>query len=113
MLDDTPGQLRTQLHTTQNQTWLQMGHLLHQADNHRGSFRGIGFELRTDAWGGLRAARGVMLTTFGLGGGVGQTAEPAGDNAPGMALPSRRNNCHHIQSGRRYPPNRGPGQRSR
>ena len=47
--DDTPEQLRTQLHTTQAQTWLQMGHLLHQADNHRGSFRGLGFELRTAA----------------------------------------------------------------
>ena len=86
VFDDTPGQLRTQLHTTQNQTWLQMGHLLHQADNHRGSLRGTGFELRTDAWGGLRAARGVMLSTFGLSNGLGQTADPAGDNAPGMAL---------------------------
>jgi len=86
VLDDTPEQLRTQLHSTQHQTWLQMGHLLHQADNHRGSFRGLGFELRTDAWGGLRAARGVMLTTFGLRNGLGQTPEPAGDNAPGMAL---------------------------
>jgi uncharacterized protein involved in type VI secretion and phage assembly len=86
VLDDTPQQLRTQLHSTHHQTWLQMGHLLHQADNHRGSFRGQGFELRTDAWGGLRAARGVMLSTFGLQNGLGQTAEAAGDNAPGMAL---------------------------
>ncbi|WP_306563499.1 type VI secretion system Vgr family protein, partial [Aquabacterium sp.] len=86
VLDDTPQQLRTQLHSTHKQTWLQMGHLLHQADNHRGSFRGLGFELRTDGWGGLRAARGVMLSTFGLSNGLGQTAEPAGDNAPGMAL---------------------------
>ncbi|WP_052162442.1 type VI secretion system Vgr family protein [Aquabacterium sp. NJ1] len=86
VFDDTPGQLRAQLHSTQSQTWLQMGHLLHQADNHRGSFRGLGFELRTDAWGGLRAARGVMLSTFGLGNGLGQTGTPAGDNAPGMAL---------------------------
>lgn len=86
VLDDTPGQLRLQLHTTQAQTWLQMGHLLHQADNHRGSLRGTGFELRTDAWGGLRAARGVMLSTFGLANGLGQSAEPAGDNAAGMAL---------------------------
>lgn len=84
--DDTPGQLRTQLHTTQAQTWLQMGHLLHQADNHRGSFRGLGLELRTDAWGGLRAARGVMLSTFSLRNGLGQTPEPAGDNAAGIAL---------------------------
>jgi len=91
--DDTPEQLRTQLHTTQAQTWLQMGHLLHQADNHRGSFRGLGFELRSDAWGGVRAARGVMLSTFGLGNGLGDgrsslrpTAEPVGDNAAGIAL---------------------------
>jgi len=63
-----------------------MGHLLHQADNHRGSFRGLGFELRSDAWGGVRAARGVMLSTFSLRGGQGQTSEPAGDNAAGIAL---------------------------
>ncbi|MFZ4550377.1 MAG: type VI secretion system Vgr family protein [Aquabacterium sp.] len=86
VMDDTPGQLRTQLHSTQHQTWLQMGHLLHQADNHRGSFRGLGFELRTDAWGGVRAARGVLLSTYGLNNGLGQTGEGAGDNAAGIAL---------------------------
>ena len=86
VLDDTPQQQRLALHTTQAQTWLQMGHLLHQADNHRGSYRGQGFELRTDAWGGVRAVRGVMLSTFGLNNGLGQTADGAGDNAAGMAL---------------------------
>jgi len=74
------------LHSTQSQAWLQMGHLLHQADNHRGSFRGLGFELRTDAWGGLRAVRGVMLSTYSLNNGLGQTGEGAGDNAAGIAL---------------------------
>lgn len=86
VFDDTPNQGRLQLHTTQAQTWLQMGHLLHQADNHRGSFRGLGFEMRTDAWGGIRAVRGVMLSTYGLNNGLGQTGEGAGDNAAGMAL---------------------------
>jgi type VI secretion system secreted protein VgrG len=86
VFDDTPGQGRLQLHSTQAQTWLQMGHLLHQADNHRGSFRGLGFELRTDAWGGLRAVRGLMLSTYSLAHGAGQTAEGAGDNAAGIAL---------------------------
>ena len=90
VLDDTPQQLRARLHTTQAQTWLEMGHLLHQADNHRGSLRGQGLELRTDAWGGLRAARGLLLSTHGLraasGAGLGTTAEPAGDNAAGIAL---------------------------
>lgn len=86
MLDDTPNQLRTQLHSTQHQT-ARMGSPAAPADNHRGSFRGLGFELRTDAMGWpLRAARGVMVSTFGLNNGLGQTAEPAGDNAPGMAL---------------------------
>lgn len=86
VFDDTPNQGRLKLHTTRAQTWLQMGHLLHQADNHRGSFRGLGFELRTDAWGGLRAVRGVMLSTYGLNNGLGQTGEGAGDNAAGIAL---------------------------
>ena len=88
VLDDTPQQLRARLHTTQAQTWLEMGHLLHQADNHRGSLRGQGLELRTDAWGGLRAARGVLLSTYGLrpAGDLAPTAEPAGDNAAGIAL---------------------------
>jgi uncharacterized protein (DUF2345 family) len=83
-------QLRTRLHTTQAQTWLEMGHLLHQADNHRGSLRGQGLELRTDAWGGLRAARGLLLSTYSLrqagGSGLGTSPEPAGDNAAGIAL---------------------------
>jgi type VI secretion system secreted protein VgrG len=92
VLDDTPNQLRTQLHSTHNQTWLQMGHLLHQADNHRGSFRGLGFELRTDGWGGLRAARGVMLSTFGLNNGLGQTAEPLVTTPPAWPWPSRPSN---------------------
>ena len=86
VFDDTPNQGRMHLHSTQSQAWLQMGHLLHQADNHRGSFRGLGFELRTDAWGGLRAVRGVMLSTYSLNNGLGQTGEGAGDNAAGIAL---------------------------
>ena len=90
VLDDTPQQLRARLHTTQAQTWLEMGHLLHQADNHRGSLRGQGLELRTDAWGGLRAARGLLLSTYSLrpagGSGLGTSPEPASDNAAGIAL---------------------------
>ena len=46
----------------------------------------VGPDGGTDGWGALRAARGVMLSTFGLSNGLGQTPEPAGDNAPGMAL---------------------------
>ena len=63
VFDDTDEQLRSQLKTTQTHAELNLGHLVHQADNHRGSFRGLGFEVRTDAYGAVRAARGVFLTT--------------------------------------------------
>ena len=91
VFDDSAGQLRAQLATTQHGTQLNLGHLLHQADNHRGSLRGAGFELRTDAYGTIRAASGVLLTTYGPAGtagtGAGEaTAEPALDNAAGIAL---------------------------
>lgn len=91
VFDDSNGQLRVQLATTQHGTQLNLGHLIHQADNHRGSLRGAGFELRTDAYGALRAASGVLLTTYGPTGtgstGTGEaTKEPALDNAAGIAL---------------------------
>ncbi|MGY4830405.1 type VI secretion system Vgr family protein [Sphaerotilaceae bacterium SBD11-9] len=81
VFDDTPGQLRVQLATTQHATQLNLGHLIHQADNHRGSYRGSGFELRTDAYGAMRATQGLLISTYGT-----READPAGDNAPGMAL---------------------------
>ncbi|MBX3618612.1 MAG: type VI secretion system tip protein VgrG [Rhizobacter sp.] len=81
VFDDTPGQLRTQLATTQHATQLNLGYLIHQADNHRGHYRGTGFELRTDAYGAVRAAQGLLITSFGA-----RESDPAGDNAAGMAL---------------------------
>ena len=91
VFDDSDKQLRVQLATTQHATQLNLGHLIHQADNHRGSFRGEGFELRTDAYGAIRASRGITLSTYGLLGASGHTgsAEPAGDNMAGMALARR------------------------
>ncbi len=91
VFDDSAGQLRVQLATTQHGTQLNLGHLVHQADNHRGALRGAGFELRTDAYGAVRTASGVLLTTYGPtgtgGSGTGEaTSEPALDNAAGIAL---------------------------
>jgi type VI secretion system secreted protein VgrG len=81
VFDDTPGQLRVQLATTQHSTQLSLGYLVHQADNMRGSYRGTGFELRTDAYGAIRATQGLLITSYGA-----SQSDPAGDNAPGMAL---------------------------
>jgi type VI secretion system secreted protein VgrG len=64
-LDDTPGQVRTRLATSTAATQLNLGYLIHQspASSERGSYRGSGFELRTDAWGVLRGGEGVLLST--------------------------------------------------
>jgi type VI secretion system secreted protein VgrG len=81
VFDDSDQQLRVQLASTQHASQLNLGHLIHQADNHRGSFRGTGFELRTDAFGSVRAKQGVLISSFGTG-----PADAAGDNAAGIAL---------------------------
>ena len=81
VLDDSDSQLRIQLATTAHSSQLNLGHLIHQADNHRGGFRGTGFELRTDAYASLRAGQGLLLSTA-----PSRAQEPAGDNAAGMAL---------------------------
>ncbi|MDX9844166.1 MAG: type VI secretion system tip protein TssI/VgrG [Aquabacterium sp.] len=70
VLDDTPGQGRALLHTTQSQTWLQIGHLLQQHDNQRLAHRGHGLELHTQAQGALRAAQGLHVSTHARAGGT-------------------------------------------
>ena len=64
-IDDTQGQLRTRLATSTATTQLNLGYLIQQSPNssHRGSYRGSGFELRTDAWGVVRGGEGVLLST--------------------------------------------------
>ncbi|NRR30325.1 type VI secretion system tip protein VgrG [Oxalobacteraceae bacterium] len=64
-LDDTPGQLRTRLASSSAASQLNLGYLIQQSPSsaQRGSYRGSGFELRTDAWAVVRGAEGVMLST--------------------------------------------------
>ncbi|PPV02366.1 type VI secretion system Vgr family protein, partial [Xanthomonas bromi] len=78
VFDDSDQQLRLQLATTQAATQLNLGHLIHQADNYRGSFRGEGFELRTDAWGAVRATSGLWLSSYARSGGpAGEATQPS------------------------------------
>lgn len=81
LFDDSTGQLGVQAGSTQYATWLNLGHLVHRADNHRGSFRGEGFELRTDAYGAVRGAQGVLLTSYAL-----NPHQAAGSNDAAIAL---------------------------
>jgi type VI secretion system VgrG family protein len=81
VFDDSDGQLRLQLATTHASSQLNLGHLIHQADNFRGSLRGEGNELRTDAWGAVRARAGLWLTAQSR-----SAQAPAGEAAAQAAL---------------------------
>nr|WP_314543279.1 type VI secretion system Vgr family protein [uncultured Massilia sp.] len=85
LFDDTDAQGRVQLRTTQAATELNLGHLVHSADNFRGSLRGQGAELRTDAYGAVRAGAGLLVSSYRIEHGA-SSREPAGDNVAGIAL---------------------------
>ena len=72
LIDDTTGEVKTKLHTTHAATQLNLGYLTHPRDDEgNGEPRGEGFELRTDASGALRAAKGLFISTDGRGEAVG------------------------------------------
>ncbi|WP_429001894.1 type VI secretion system Vgr family protein [Xanthomonas sp.] len=63
LLDDTPGQLRTRLHTSLADTRLELGYLIQHSDTARGALRGQGFELASQGWGNVHAAQGLLLSS--------------------------------------------------
>jgi type VI secretion system secreted protein VgrG len=85
LFDDTDAQGRVQLKSSHAASELNLGHLIHAADNYRGSLRGHGAELRTDAYGAVRAGAGLLVSSYTLAHGAAQR-DPAGDNAPAIAL---------------------------
>jgi uncharacterized protein (DUF2345 family) len=85
LFDDTDAQGRVQLRCTHAATELNLGHLIHAADNYRGSFRGLGAELRTDRHGAVRAAAGLLVSSYGIVHSA-SAREPAGENAAGAAV---------------------------
>ncbi|QCP15014.1 type VI secretion system Vgr family protein [Pseudoduganella umbonata] len=85
LFDDTDAQGRVQLRTTSAASELNLGHLIHSADNYRGSLRGQGAELRTDAYGAVRGGAGLLVSSYKVAHGAA-SRDPAGDNAAGIAL---------------------------
>lgn len=85
LFDDTDSQGRVQLKSTHAASELSLGHLIHCADNYRGSFRGLGAELRTDAYGAVRAGAGLLISSYKIAHSA-TSRDPAGDNAPGIAM---------------------------
>ncbi|NYH27284.1 type VI secretion system Vgr family protein [Paraburkholderia bryophila] len=66
VMDDATGQTRAQLLNSGSNgiTLLQIGYLIDQSGNTRGDYLGSGFDLKTDAWGAIRANRGLYLSTY-------------------------------------------------
>jgi len=85
LFDDTDGQGRVQLKCSHAASELNLGHLIHAADNYRGSFRGLGAELRTDAYGAVRAGAGLLISSYDITHNAARR-DPAGENAAGMTM---------------------------
>lgn len=64
LFDDTPGAVRARLASTHRATALNLGKLTTPRQSGSASARGEGAELRTDAAIALRAAQGMLLTTY-------------------------------------------------
>ncbi|RDU98306.1 type VI secretion system Vgr family protein [Trinickia dinghuensis] len=62
--DDTPSQISVQLASEHRASEINLGYLTHPRTNGIGDDRGEGAELRTDAAAALRAAKGILLTTY-------------------------------------------------
>ncbi|MEX5687868.1 type VI secretion system Vgr family protein [Pseudomonas silesiensis] len=71
LFDDTPGALRARVGTTHHATALNLGKLTTPRTDGKAQPRGNGAELRTDAAIALRAAQGMLLTTYARHGAQG------------------------------------------
>jgi type VI secretion system secreted protein VgrG len=70
LFDDTAGEIRTQLESEHQKSQLNLGYLTHPRDG-SAQARGEGFELRSDAWGALRARKGLLLASDNRPQGMG------------------------------------------
>lgn len=64
LFDDSTGEIRTKLSSEHGKTQLNQGYLIHPRTEGKGEPRGEGFELRTDESGALRAAKGLLLSSW-------------------------------------------------
>lgn len=63
VMDDSTGQNRVHLYSTSANSQLHLGYLVDQSGNNRGSYLGSGFDLKSDAYGAVRASQGLYVTT--------------------------------------------------
>lgn len=67
VMDDATGQNRMQLYSSSANSQLHLGYLVAHSANTRGAFLGTGFGLSSDAYGAIRAGRGLYVSTHAKG----------------------------------------------
>ncbi|CAM2342572.1 type VI secretion system Vgr family protein [Burkholderia vietnamiensis] len=63
LMDDSTAQNRVHLYSSSYRSHLHLGYLVQHADNARGGFLGSGFDLKSDAYGAIRAGQGLYVST--------------------------------------------------
>ncbi|MFM0157479.1 type VI secretion system Vgr family protein [Paraburkholderia sediminicola] len=63
VMDDATGQNRVQMYSSSANSQLHLGYLIAQTGNSRGAYLGSGFDLKSDAYGAVRAAQGMYVST--------------------------------------------------
>ncbi|MCR4471380.1 type VI secretion system Vgr family protein [Burkholderia sp. SCN-KJ] len=63
VMDDASGQNRVHLYSSSYSSHLHLGYLIEQSDNTRGTFLGNGFDLKSGAYGAVRAEQGLYVST--------------------------------------------------
>ena len=74
-LDDTPGQISTQLASEHQHSQINLGYLTEPRHDGQGDDRGEGLEARTDGHGVLRGAKGILITAQAQDRGRGRMLE--------------------------------------
>jgi type VI secretion system secreted protein VgrG len=80
VMDDATGQNRVQLYSTSANSQLHLGYLIAQTGNSRGAYLGSGFDLKSDAYGAVRAAQGLHVSTHPTNGSASQPLDVRGAN---------------------------------
>ncbi|OXC80449.1 type VI secretion system Vgr family protein [Caballeronia sordidicola] len=64
VMDDSTGQSRVHLYSTSSESHLHLGYLIQHTDNTRGAYLGSGFDLKSNAYGAIRAGQGLVVSTY-------------------------------------------------
>ena len=64
VMDDATGQNRVHLYSTSAESHLHLGYLIAHGGNTRGAYLGSGFDLKSTAYGAIRAGQGLYLSSY-------------------------------------------------